>query len=273
MEPGGALRCTPFGFFAAKRQRFVVDDAALRKSHERVVDSVPPRDDNESYSVNGATMPTPVAERKARGEDARAARREELLAAARRVFARQGFRGTTIADIAEEAGIALGTIYLYFPSKDDVFAALNEQLNELIAKALTDVPAAGSLQDVVRARVNNVFAVCAENRDLVQLVVLNTDPESATSQRLRRSDEVRTGPLAKVIEEASSQGWIRQGDPWIMTKLTIGAVSMAVYQAFVLANGRGWEKYQDACADMLVAYFTPQVEGMAEPPRHREGTT
>ncbi len=144
-------------------------------------------------------MPTPpVAERKARGEDARAARREELLAAARRVFARQGFRGTTIADIAEEAGIALGTIYLYFPSKDDVFAALNEQLNELIAKALTDIEATGSLEEVVRARVNNVFAVCAENRDLVQLVVLNTDPESAT---VAAAATVRRGP-----DEAAGQG-------------------------------------------------------------------
>jgi AcrR family transcriptional regulator len=198
-----------------------------------------------------------IIERKVRSESARAARREEILGAARAVFSRQGFRGTTIADIAEEAGIALGTIYLYFPSKDDVFAALNEELNELIAGSMTNAAPADTLDAAVRSRVNNVFAACANNRDLVQLVVLNTDPESATSQRLRKSDDVRTSPLAKVIEEAAAQGQIRRGDPWIMTKLAIGAVSMAVYQAFVLADGRGWEKYRDACGDMLVAYFTP----------------
>lgn len=200
---------------------------------------------------------SPATDKKARSETARAARREEILAAARAVFSRQGFRGTTIADIAEEAGIALGTIYLYFPSKEDVFAALNQEFNELIARSLTAAGPADSLDAAVRNRVNNVFAACAANRDLVQLVVLNTDPESATSRRLRQAEQVRMSPLAKTIEESIAQGFIREGDPWIMTTMTIGAVSMTVYQAFVLADGRGWEKYRDACSDMLVAYFTP----------------
>jgi AcrR family transcriptional regulator len=212
-------------------------------------------------------MPTPVAERKARGEDARAARREELLAAARRVFARQGFRGTTIADIAEEAGIALGTIYLYFPSKEDVFAALSEQFAEMIVGALTDVPSTSSLEAAVRTRVNNVFATCAENRDLVRLVVLNTDPDSSVSERMRRAAEVRATPLVETISRGVAQGLVREGDPVIMTTLVHGTVSMSVYQAFVLADGRHWEQYRDACGDMLVAYFTPPVEGMTEKSR------
>jgi AcrR family transcriptional regulator len=201
-------------------------------------------------------------------EQARAARREEILAAARRVFARQGFRGTTIADIAEEAGIALGTIYLYFPSKEDVFAALSQELHQIIARALTDVAPADSLDEAVRVRISNVFAGCAENRDLVRLVVLNTDPDSAATERLRAADEKRAGPLVEIIKDAIAQGAIRPGDPTIMTKLTVGAVSMTVYQAFVLSDGEGWEKYRDACCDMLVAYFTPpaastgQAEGL-----------
>ena len=75
----------------------------------------------------------PVADRDQRSELAREARRGEILAAARRVVAVRGFRGTTIADIAEEAEIALGTIYLYFTSKESVFAALNQQLRDFAA--------------------------------------------------------------------------------------------------------------------------------------------
>ena len=78
---------------------------------------------------------TPGSRSRPRAELAKAARREDILAAARRVFAARGFRGTTIADIADDAGIALGTIYLYFPSKEGVFAALNARLGELIAEA------------------------------------------------------------------------------------------------------------------------------------------
>lgn len=200
---------------------------------------------------------SPATPRKVRNEDARAARQDEILAAARAVFARQGFKGTTIADIAEEAGIALGTIYLYFKSKEDVFAALNNVLNQIIANALTDVGPAGDLDEAVRTRINNVFAGCAENRDLLRLVVLNTDPDSAATRRMRSSDEQRFKPMADIIRSAMEQGAVRQGDPAIMTRLTVGAVSMCVYQAFVLDDGRRWEQFRDACADMVIAYFTP----------------
>lgn len=199
-----------------------------------------------------------VIERSRRAGIARAARREEILASARRVFAGQGFRGTTIADIADEAGIALGTIYLYFSSKEEVFAALSEQFNGLIVAALRDVPDAVSLDSTIRLRVDNVFAKCAENRDLIRLVVLNTDPDSAATRRMRDSEVERNGPMTAAIRDAMAGGFIRDGDPCIMARLVTGLVSIAVYQAFVLEDGRNADKYRSACGDMIMSYMTPQ---------------
>ncbi len=199
---------------------------------------------------------SPVLERNQRTELARAARREEILDAARRVFATRGFRGTTIADIAEEAHIALGTIYLYFASKEEVFAALNQRLAEILASALsagTDI----SLAESVHRRINNVFAACEENRDLVRLVVLNTDPESAVTRRLREAEKNRTRPMIGTLDSAVRAGLIRNADPRIMTRLIQGLVYSAVYQAFVLSDGSDTAKYRDACADMILAYLTP----------------
>ena len=51
-------------------------------------------------------------------------RRQEILAAARRCFARNGFHSATITDIVRESGVSQGTFYLYFQTKDDVIAAL-----------------------------------------------------------------------------------------------------------------------------------------------------
>lgn len=199
-----------------------------------------------------------VRERSRKAEMAKAARREEILAAARRVFAQRGFRGTTIADIADEAGIALGTIYLYFASKQDVFVALSEEFNGLIVAALTDVPPAVSLDETIRQRVDNVFRTCGENRDLVRLVVLNTDPDSAATQRMRAADAERSGPMVAAIQAAISAGFIREGDACIMAKLVTGLVSIAVYQAFILADGRDADKFRTACGDMIVSYLAPQ---------------
>jgi AcrR family transcriptional regulator len=51
-------------------------------------------------------------------------RRDEIIAAAKEVFAHKGFHATTIADIAKEAGLAYGSVYWYFDSKDDLFRKL-----------------------------------------------------------------------------------------------------------------------------------------------------
>src|SRR5579872_3078072 len=59
-----------------------------------------------------------------------AARRKQILDAATRVFAEKGFHRATIKEIAGKAGIADGTIYTYFPSKDEVLLAVLDRLNE-----------------------------------------------------------------------------------------------------------------------------------------------
>jgi AcrR family transcriptional regulator len=213
---------------------------------------------NLIQSTEDRLASTPVLDRSQRAQLAKAARKEEILDAARRVFAERGFRGTTIADIAEEAGIALGTIYLYFPSKDEVFAALNQRLSEIIITATLDVPPARRLEDDIRARVRNTFVACAENRDLIRLAVLNIDPEDAVTKRLRAGEEKRAQPLVDGLKRGMDAGAVREGDPRIMAKLILGLVSNTVYQAFVLSDGTDAERFRDACSEMIIAYLTPK---------------
>ena len=67
---------------------------------------------------------TRTRRRPAVSEEDKSQRRDEIMAAAKKVFARNGFHATTIADIAKEAGLAYGSVYWYFDSKDDLFHAL-----------------------------------------------------------------------------------------------------------------------------------------------------
>lgn len=68
-------------------------------------------------------------------------RREQLLAAARRIVTERGVRSTTMAAVATEAGVAKGTTYLYFDSRDDLIAGLRSLYLNEFAAALR-VPAA-----------------------------------------------------------------------------------------------------------------------------------
>ena len=54
-------------------------------------------------------------------------KRERILDAAEQIFARHGFYAAKVADVAKEAGVADGTIYLYFKSKDELLISLFER--------------------------------------------------------------------------------------------------------------------------------------------------
>jgi AcrR family transcriptional regulator len=67
---------------------------------------------------------TGTRRRRAVSKEDKSKRRGEIMAAAKNVFARNGFHATTIAHIAKEAGLAYGSVYWYFDSKDELFHAL-----------------------------------------------------------------------------------------------------------------------------------------------------
>ena len=65
-------------------------------------------------------------------------RRRQLLEAATWVFARKGYRNAQISDVIARAGVARGTFYLYFKSKEQIFLAIVEDFHDQIKTALTD---------------------------------------------------------------------------------------------------------------------------------------
>ncbi len=76
--------------------------------------------------------------------DDRALKRERILDAAERVFAQRGFFAAKVADIAREAGVADGTIYLYFKNKDDLLISLFESRMERVNARLAAAVAAAA---------------------------------------------------------------------------------------------------------------------------------
>ena len=83
-----------------------------------------------------------------------AQRTRQIIAAATTVFAGKGFAGSTMADIAAEAGINKATIYLYFDSKDALIQAISEQL---FTQELADLQAAHAMQGTATERLAAYF--------------------------------------------------------------------------------------------------------------------
>jgi AcrR family transcriptional regulator len=72
-------------------------------------------------------------------EDHLAARRAELLSAALRCFARDGFHATSMRDVVRESGLSAGAVYSYFPSKEELVAAAVQPILSRLTAALDEV--------------------------------------------------------------------------------------------------------------------------------------
>jgi len=88
-----------------------------------------------------------ISDRKTREKEQR---RNTILAAAEKLFARDGYTATSLDRVAEEVEISKGTIYLYFKNKEDLFFTLiREKFEALIQQVTTQINKTNSLEDLV----------------------------------------------------------------------------------------------------------------------------
>ncbi len=105
------------------------------------------------------------------GDEGKERRREAILAAAKRVFAKKGYHATTIADVAKAARISYGSVYWYFDSKDALFHALMDS-EELALRRHIDAALEG-VEDgeaAFRASVRATFEFFEGDRNMVKLL-------------------------------------------------------------------------------------------------------
>jgi TetR/AcrR family transcriptional regulator, transcriptional repressor for nem operon len=100
------------------------------------------------------------------------ARRDELLDAAQRLFTRDGLAQTSVADIAAEAGVAKGSVYRYFDSKEALLSALKDRFFERMMERVTEVVAAmpdAGFAELADAAIDATTRLLFDEADLVEL--------------------------------------------------------------------------------------------------------
>jgi AcrR family transcriptional regulator len=156
-------------------------------------------------------------------------RRSEIMNAARAVFARKGFARGIIDEIAKVAGVAKGTVYLYFSSKKEIYrAVLDYDMNFLKHTMLERIDKAGSLQEKIRAFTLARLENSDEKRDF--LGIMDTDPGALNFTRTQYLGWLREPVLriAAAIEDASRRGEIRdvpaERAAWAIADLVRGSI-------------------------------------------------
>jgi AcrR family transcriptional regulator len=165
---------------------------------------MPTKRERANQPAAKATAPRPV--RRLR----RAERREQLLAAATRAFARSGFAATSLDDIAEQAGISRVLLYRHFESKTDLYRAV-------LDRAIGRLTAAVGTRDFTWASVDALMGAAAEDPDGFRLLFHHAAREPEFRQQMDRFQRgmVATArrELARVIGSRAWAQWAAQLAP------------------------------------------------------------
>lgn len=183
---------------------------------------------------------------------------QQIVDAAIRVFARTGYYNSRVSDIAREAGIASGTIYLYFKTKDDILVTLfREKMAEWVAFARREIAAEPGPEAKVRRLVALHFAVLERDPDLAEVVQVELR-QGHKFFRGASAHEVSAyfDLIGSVLQEGVAEGRFRQDLPVkVATKVLFGAMDQ-VATSWVLGK-RGY-RLADA-AEAVAAIFLKGV--------------
>src|SRR6266436_10369936 len=142
----------------------------------------------------------PVQARDTRQNDKRA----RILEAAIKVFAERGFHSATVAEIARVAGVADGTIYLYFKGKDDLLLRLfDEKMTELLGDAKAAVAREHTAPDKLRRFIQLHLALVERNPDLASVLIVEL---RQSAQFLKAADRQKLAAYVDLIAEVVRAG-------------------------------------------------------------------
>lgn len=137
-------------------------------------------------------------------------RSQRILKAARLLFDRKGFGATAMEEVADKAGLAVGTIYNYFPSKTDLLVAIMKREADrlsAIADQILERPHSEPLEAISRMAELFVDSITAEERSLWREVFAAaiTQPDTL-GQRLFELDARLIDRIAALIEKFQQRG-------------------------------------------------------------------
>lgn len=197
-------------------------------------------------------------------------RTKEILAAARRVMELQGVDAATMEEIATAAGVAKGTLYLYFQGREDLVQAIMSQVGETLMQdleAIVESPHSPSekLRIVVTLLLNHLerervwFPIYA--RDLLR-------GDRRKKERLRRArihdlEEKFVTLLTRFFSEGSDTGTFIQADPRLLTFLLRGLVRAVGYYQML-------GKREDLVQEALPVLLTLLSSGLLRRPEAAE---
>lgn len=181
-------------------------------------------------------------------------RRNDLLNAARDVFAKKGYHEARVEDIVAAAHVAKGTFYLYFPDKRSVFSELVDRLFARISSSIVQVDVKGDVQSQIKHNVRAIIAVLLDDPTVTQILLSYTAvPDQKFLQKIRSFYDGVTKMLSQALQSGQKMGVVEDGDAELFATFTIGALKESLLEIAMTPKSYSRER--------LVTVMTQLLEG------------
>lgn len=195
-------------------------------------------------------------------------KQQYIIESAMKLFGEKGFENTTMSDIAEAAGFAKGTLYLYFENKDDLLIAVKGEILESFLKNLTEITdreisALDKMREIQASYINLHF------NQLLKLGLMEITANCQNLPRMLQKHEFMfaikkrvarfTECFAKIIQQGQSEGTFKKDLNPAITAMLIDAQFFGVMKKIVMdkeqleAVGTTREKLLVAAFDFVIA--------------------
>ncbi len=179
-------------------------------------------------------------------------RRAQIIEGAVKVFARKGFYHATVKDVAREAGVADGTIYLYFKNKDDLLISLFEcKMEDILSHFRTRLAELSDPLDKLRVFIEVYFELIENDIELSDVFQVELRQSSKFlkdyhNEKFQEYLEIIEG----IITAGKEIGFFRADLDANITKILVFGAIDEVARQWILSNG----KYSLQQAGQSVAY-------------------
>ena len=194
-------------------------------------------------------------------------RRSEILEAATKLFQDRGFESTTVQAVAAEAGVAAGTVYLYFPSKEAILAALQEDFEtglvdrvaEISEAVLAEEAKSGqdvTYEEVVSRLIDGLVDFSLGHRDMAEVVAREKGRLAITADSpLLRGALMEL--LTRIIREGVRLGHIEATDPEMSAYLLHVASTTAIGQAIAFEDKAMLRRVVASAKELYIKALAP----------------
>ncbi|MEI6429738.1 MAG: TetR/AcrR family transcriptional regulator [Pseudanabaena sp. ELA607] len=173
--------------------------------------------------------------------------RSKILRSAQKLFARQGFDGTTTKDLAEAAGIAEGTLFRYFSNKKSILVEVATQgwlkiLTDLLTE-LSEMPSYKAVAQMMRRRMSNLH----ENVDIMKVCFMETQFHPELRDRVQAEVIDKMNDIAEIyFTEAIQKGVYRSNlSPKVIARVFVGMFAVAGFSNETMSHGGGPQELQE----------------------------